>query len=45
MDLFNLIQSHWLSILFVAIMLLTIVLSILNSITKMSSMKDKENKK
>lgn len=45
MDLFSFIQSHWLSVLFVAIMLLTIVLSILNSITKMSSMKDKENKK
>lgn len=45
MDLFNFIQSHWLSVLFVAIMLLTIVFSILDSITKMSSMKDKENKK
>lgn len=45
MDLFSFIQSHWLSVLFVAIMLLTIVFSILDSITKMSSMKDKENKK
>lgn len=45
MDLLSFIQSHWLSVLFVAIMLLTIVFSILDSITKMSSMKDKENKK
>lgn len=45
MDLFSFIQSHWLSVLFVAIMLLTIVFSILDSITKLSSMKDKENKK